>query len=93
MVVHFVIMQKIINALAVASFVVSGAVVVAGTYVYVNKDAIVENVKEEAIAAVTELLGTSQLGSTLIEGVAPDVDVTDEALGADTAVPLPVDPF
>ena len=86
-------MQKIINALAVASFVVSGAVVAGGVYVYVNKDAIVEDIKQEAISAVTELLGTSQLGSTLIEGVDPDVDVTDEALGADSALPVPAVPF
>ena len=86
-------MQKIINALAVASFVVSGAVVAGGIYVYVNKDAIVEDIKQEAVGAVSELLGTSQLGSTLIEGVAPDTGVTDEALGADSALPIPVIPF
>jgi len=86
-------MQKLINILAIISFGVSGAVVAGGVYVYVNKDAIVENVKEEAINAVTELLGTSQIGSVLIEGVADDVDVTDEALGADTAIPLPGNPF
>ena len=93
MVVHFVIMQKIINALAIASFVVSGAVVAGGVYVYVNKDAIVDDIKQEAVEAVTELLGTSQLGSALISGVDPSGDVTDEALGADTAVPIPAIPF
>ena len=93
MVVRFVIMQKIINALAIASFVVSGAVVAGGVYVYVNKDAIVEDIKQEAVGAVTELLGTSQLGATLIEGVAPDVDVTDESLGSGSTLPIPSIPF
>ena len=36
--------QKIINVLAVASFAVSGAVVVSGVYVYVNRDSIIDGV-------------------------------------------------
>jgi hypothetical protein len=35
-------MQKLINVLALASFVVSGAVVGAGAYVYANKDALIK---------------------------------------------------
>ena len=35
-------MQKLINVLAIASFVVSGAVVGAGAYVYANKDALLK---------------------------------------------------
>ena len=35
-------MQKLINVLALASFVVSGAVVGAGAYVYANKDALLK---------------------------------------------------
>ena len=34
-------MQSLINVLALASFVVSGAVVGAGAYVYANKDALI----------------------------------------------------
>ena len=88
-------MQKVINALAIASFVVSGAVVASGVYVYMNKDALVEQVKTEALDAVKELLGTSELGSVLVGGVSDDVDVTDEALGVDTNPPvnLPTSPF
>ena len=89
------IMQKVINALAIASFVVSGAVVASGVYVYINKDALVEQVKQEALDSVKELLGTSELGSVLVGGVSDDVDVTDEALGVDTNPPveLPISPF
>lgn len=88
-------MQKLINVMAVSSFAISAAIVAGGGYVYLNKDTIVNNVKAEAIKAVTELLGTSQLGSSLIQGVSPDVDVTDEALGVDAVPPvsLPVSPF
>ena len=49
--------QKIINVLAIASAAVSVAVVGAGGYVYLNKEAIIEGVKEKAIEAVTGSLG------------------------------------
>ena len=85
-------MQKLINVLSVFSFVVSGAVVASGVYVYVNKDTIVDNVKKEALESVKELLGTSQLGSALIGGIG-DTDVTDESLSSDSALPIPSFPF
>ena len=86
-------MQKVINVLAVVSFAVSGAVVASGVYVYVNKDTLIDKVKAEALASVGELLGTSQLGSALISGTGEDVDVSDGALGADSALPIPTLPF
>ena len=49
-------MQKLINALAVTSFLVSAAVVAGGTYVIVNKDALLEKAKERAIEQVTSIL-------------------------------------
>ena len=42
-------MQKVVNVLAVASAVVSLAVVGTAGYVYVQKDAIIESVKEKAL--------------------------------------------
>ena len=86
-------MQKVINVLAVVSFAVSGAVVASGVYVYVNKDTIIDKVKAEALSSVGELLGTSQLGSTLLSGTGEDVDVTDGALGGSSALPIPALPF
>ena len=50
-------MQKLINVLAVASAVVSLAVVGTAGYVYVRKDAIIESVKEKALEAVAGSLG------------------------------------
>jgi len=47
-------MQKIINVLALASFAVSGAIVAGGSYVYINKDALIESAKEAATKAATE---------------------------------------
>ena len=86
-------MQKVINVLAVVSFAVSGAVVASGVYVYVNKDTIVDKIKAEALSSVGELLGTSQLGSTLLSGTGEDVDVSDAALGGESALPIPTLPF
>ena len=52
-------MQKIFNAIAVASGVVSLTVVGAGLGIYLNKDAIINNIKEKALEAVTGSLGDS----------------------------------
>ena len=49
--------QKIVNVIALSSGLVSAAVVASGVYVYVNRDAIVDNVKSQAIEAVTGSLG------------------------------------
>ena len=57
-------MQKIINAIAVASGVVSLTVVGAGLGIYLNKDAIINNIQEKALEAVTGSLGDS-LGDSL----------------------------
>ena len=50
-------MQKIINVVAVASGLVSVAVVASGIFVYVNRDSIVDGIKSQAIEAVTGSLG------------------------------------
>ena len=67
-------MQKIINVLAVASGLVSAAVVVSGLFVYVNRDSIVDSIKSQAIEAVTGSLGGG-LGGDLPIGT-PDLPPT-----------------
>ena len=52
-----VIMQTLINVLALSSFAVSAAVVGGGTYVYLNKDAMIEDAKEKAAAATEAIAG------------------------------------
>ena len=49
-------MQKIINVLALASFGVSAAAVGSGAYVYLNKDSIIENAKNQIAAAAGEAI-------------------------------------
>ena len=50
-------MQKIVNVVALASGIVSVAVVASGVFVYVNRDSIIDGVKSQAIEAVTGSLG------------------------------------
>jgi hypothetical protein len=50
-------MQKVVNVLAVASAVVSLAVVGVGGYVFVNKDALIQGVVDNALGGVTDLGG------------------------------------
>ena len=64
-------MQKIINVLAIASGLVSAAVVASGVFVYVNRDSIVDGIKSQANEAVTGSLGGG-LGGDLPVG-APDL--------------------
>ena len=51
-------LQKIINGIAIASGVVSITVVGAVGIVYLNKDAIIDNVKGKVMEAVTDKLGS-----------------------------------
>ena len=50
-------MQKIVNVLALASSVVSLAVVGSGLYVYVNRASIIDGVKSQVMEAVTGSIG------------------------------------
>ena len=63
--------QKIVNVIALASGVVSTAVIASGVLVYVNRDSIVDSIKSQAIEAVTGSLGGG-LGGDLPVG-APDL--------------------
>ena len=52
-------MQKLINALAVLSFLGTASIVGGGVYVYLQKDAIIEDIKEKAINAALGGVGDS----------------------------------
>ena len=76
-------MQKIINVLAVASAAVSVAVVGLGGYVYLNREAIIEDVKEKALGGLGGSLGGG-LGGDLPIG-APDLAAPSDSAN----VPVP----
>ena len=50
-------MQKIVNVVALASGIVSVAVVASGVFVYVNRDSIIDSIKSQALEAVSGSLG------------------------------------
>ena len=77
-------MQKVVNVLAVASSVVSLAVVGSGLYVFVNRASIIDGVKSQVMEAALGSLGS--LGGAGL-GV-PDVGGTALPTGAnDLATP------
>ena len=72
-------MQKIVNVLALSSFVVSAAVVSGGVYVYFNKDAMVESAKEKITKAATEAIAGALPG--MLDAAMPELpEVTGGAM-------------
>ena len=69
-------LQKIVNGIAIASGVVSLAVVGTVGYVYVRKDAIIENIKGKVMESVKPALGGS-LGSIVPNFTGPAAPLQD----------------
>jgi len=82
-------MQKVINVLAIASTVVSTAVVGSGIYVYVNRASIIDGVKSQVMDAVTGSLG----GLGAAGGAALPLGTPDLAPPADSAAAPAEAPF
>ena len=62
-------MQKIVNAIAIASGAVSLAVVGLGGYVFIRKDAIIDNVKSKVMESVLPGGGIGNLGGGALGGL------------------------
>ena len=62
-------MQKVINVLAVLSFLGTASIVGGGAYVYLNREAIAEDVKEKVTKAATEAIAGALPG--LIDNAMP----------------------
>jgi hypothetical protein len=72
-------MQKLINVLAILSFVGTAGIVGGGTYVYLNREAIIEDAKEKVTKAATEAIAGALPG--LIDNAMPEIpEVTGPAL-------------
>ncbi len=65
-------MQKIVNAIAIASGVGILAIVGAGGYLYLNKDALIEKAKTQILEQVTGSLG-DVVGDSLPDVTGPAV--------------------
>ena len=80
-------LQKIVNGIAIASGVVSITVIGIGGYVFIRKDAIIENVKGKIMEAVMPG-GLGDLGGGALEGL------TGGGLGLPApSNPTPADPM
>ena len=69
-------LQKIVNGIAIASGVVSLAVVGTAGYVYVRKDAIIENVKGKVMESVLPNIGGG-IGAMIPEFTGPAGPLTN----------------
>jgi len=79
-------MQKLINLLALLSFGVSATVVGGGAYLYLNKDALVEDAKEKVTKAVTDAVTDALPG--MISGAMPKMPtMTGPVSGSNPALP------
>ena len=79
-------MQKLVNAVALLSGLVSLSVVAGGAYVYLNKDALVESAKEAAIKQVTASVTEALPG--MISGAMPKMpSSTGGIIDAKPAIP------
>ena len=76
-------MQKIINAIAISSGVVSLTVVIGGISLYANRGKIIDSVKSQVMEQVTGALGSS------LGGLVPDTTGPAIAPPAPTSVGLP----
>ena len=75
-------MQKVINVLAVLSFVGTAGIVGGGTALYLNKDSIVENIKSQVANAAAEAIAGQLPG--MMDAAMPELP---SATGG--ALPLP----
>ena len=91
-------MQKIINVLAVASAAVSVAVVGLGGYVYLNREAIIEDVKEKALGGLGGSLGGGlggdlPIGAPDLASPTPQASAPDAPAGKSMGLPVPSSAF
>ena len=80
-------LQKIVNGIAIVSGVVSLTVVGAVGVVYLNKDAIIEKIKTEALNSIGGGLGGA------IGGGALDLPAPTAPAAPDAGLDLPTNPF
>ena len=78
-------LQKIVNGIAIASGVVSITVVGVAGYVYIRKDAIIENVKSKVMESVLP----SGLGGALSGGGVPALPSSPSSPEPSLPIPSP----
>ena len=93
-------MQKLINVLALSSFLVSATAVGGGVYIYLNKDPLIEKAKSQVMESIADILPgalTGGLGGDLVPNPtqllpSPSATLTPTPQYTQTT-PAPVLPF
>ena len=82
-------LQKIVNGIAIASGVVSLTVVGLGGYVFIRKDAIIENVKSKVMESVLPGgLGQGALGGLGLPSPSNPIAAPDSPADSESPVPF-----
>ena len=84
-------MQKIVNGIAIASGVVSLTVIGLAGYVFIRKDAIIENVKSKVMEAVMPSIGGG-IGDARPDFTGPAAPVSPQAAPSTGDFTLPTNP-
>ena len=85
--------NDIANAISIISGVSLAGIIGVGSYVYLNKDAIIDDIKEAAIESVVGGMGGGALGGALgAPDLAPPADQA-AAPSAGFGLPAPNNPF
>ena len=89
-------LQKIVNGIAIASGVVSLTVIGLGGYVFIRKDAIIENVKSKIMESVmpggmSGILGGGDAGVGALKGLElPSISPSEGTEEASPKSPIPL---
>ena len=67
-------MQKVINLLAVLSFLGTASIIGGGYYLYTQKDPIIEGVKDKIVTAATEAISDALPG--MLDAAMPELPST-----------------
>ena len=79
-------MQKVINILAVLSFLGTASIIGGGVYVYLQKDALIESAREKVAKAAAEAIAGALPG--MLDAAVPELpEVTGPAVPAMPSMP------
>ena len=79
--------NSIANVISIVSGVSLAGIIGVGSYVYLNKDAIIDDIKDAAIESVVGGMGAGALGGAAGGLGAPDLALPDDQASAPQAAP------
>ena len=85
--------NDIANAISVISGVSLAGIIGVGSYVYLNKDAIIDDIKDAAIEAVVGGMGAGALGGAGALDLKLPADQASNPPSSPLALPAPNNPF